>query len=91
MFHIPYNLCTQVFGRLLHKTELAEFAAITDELSATISPAGPGSELDIYSWLRFVSPASKTSYDRLLNTTAQVSDFFWKETKLNKVNSSKHQ
>ena len=75
----------QVFGKVLNDKELEELEIISEEVSLNVNPTVPGTELDIYPWLRFVSPPSKRSYDRLVKTTNRTINFFEKKTNATRV------
>ena len=39
--------------------EMEELQILSEQVSLCVNPVRPGSELDIYPWLRFVNPSSK--------------------------------
>ncbi len=78
-----------MFGRLLNKKSLKELAELNYGVPNVIGPAGPGAELDIFPWLRFINPGSKEGYKKVLQMSDKVDQFLIREINHNKVISVK--
>ena len=83
--HLRWFYITQVFGRVLNKRSLKELAEINDGVPKLIGPTGPGVELDLFLWLRFINPSSRESYKKVLQMADDLDQFFIRKINHNKV------
>ena len=71
----------------MNKKSLNELADINSRVAHVVQPTGPGAELDIFPWLRFIIPSSKESYKKVVEMIEKLDHFFKRELNHNKVTS----